>query len=153
MLQILACIAVIAPAHQGKLLVQEHGEFSPQFPLRLMGKDFKLILDQADALHLPMPATAASYAVNRKCAERSEELDFSSLMEEVRVIIATSGPGTDAAPPGTRSAALQERSFAPIAVMIFVYCSVPLTSTESQLTQVAASCHHRARHCRACTRG
>jgi hypothetical protein len=42
-----------------------------------MGKDVKLILGQADA-------TAASYAVNRKCAECSEELDFSSVMEEMR---------------------------------------------------------------------
>jgi 3-hydroxyisobutyrate dehydrogenase-like beta-hydroxyacid dehydrogenase len=74
MLQVLAHTAVVAPAHQGKLLRAEHDDFSPQFPLSLMGKDFKLILDQANALHLPMPATTASYAVNRKCAERGEEV-------------------------------------------------------------------------------
>lgn len=84
MLQVLAHTAVVAPAHQGKLLRAEHEDFSPQFPLGLMGKDFKLILDEAYQLHVPMPATTASYAVNRKSAERDEGMDFSSVMDEMR---------------------------------------------------------------------
>jgi 3-hydroxyisobutyrate dehydrogenase-like beta-hydroxyacid dehydrogenase len=84
MLEVLAQTAVVAPAHQGKLLRAEHEDFSPQFPLRLMGKDFRLILDEAYELHVPMPATAMSYTVNRKCAERGEELDFSSVIDEMR---------------------------------------------------------------------
>jgi 3-hydroxyisobutyrate dehydrogenase-like beta-hydroxyacid dehydrogenase len=84
MLEVLAHTAVVAPAHQGKLLRAEHEDFSPQFPLRLMGKDFKLILEEANELRVPMPATTASYAVNRKCAERGEGLDFSSVMDEMR---------------------------------------------------------------------
>jgi len=84
MLQVLAHTAVVTPAHQGKLLRAEHEDFSPQFPLGLMGKDFKLILDEAYQLHVPMPATTASYAVNRKSAERGEGMDFSSVMDEMR---------------------------------------------------------------------
>jgi 3-hydroxyisobutyrate dehydrogenase-like beta-hydroxyacid dehydrogenase len=63
MLQVLAHTAVVAPAHQGKLVRAEHDDFSPQFPLRLMGKDFKLILDEAYELQVSMPATTASCAV------------------------------------------------------------------------------------------
>src|SRR6202030_1577819 len=47
LLNVLSKTAVISPAHQNKLLRAEHDDYSPHFPLRLMNKDFKLILDKA----------------------------------------------------------------------------------------------------------
>src|ERR1700693_1464296 len=57
--EVLAQTAVVAPAHQETLPRAEHRDSSPQFPLRLMNKDFRLILDKAARLYAPMPATAA----------------------------------------------------------------------------------------------
>jgi 3-hydroxyisobutyrate dehydrogenase-like beta-hydroxyacid dehydrogenase len=51
--EVLAQTAVVAPAHQGKLPRAEHRDYSPQFPLRLMNKDFRLILDKAARLPFP----------------------------------------------------------------------------------------------------
>src|SRR5882724_4576655 len=42
----LAKTAVVAPAHLGKLATAKRNDYTPQFPLRLMGKDFNLILSK-----------------------------------------------------------------------------------------------------------
>ncbi len=47
LLEVLAKTAVVSRAHQNKLLRAEHDDYSPQFPLKLMNKDFRLILDKA----------------------------------------------------------------------------------------------------------
>jgi 3-hydroxyisobutyrate dehydrogenase-like beta-hydroxyacid dehydrogenase len=47
LLDILSQTAVVAPAHVGKLQRAMNGDYSPQFPLRLMNKDFGLILNLA----------------------------------------------------------------------------------------------------------
>src|ERR1700704_1327245 len=49
LLEVLSHTAVIAPAHLGKLSRVEHGDYSPQFALRLMNKDFRLVLETAAA--------------------------------------------------------------------------------------------------------
>ena len=82
MLGVLAKTAVIAPAHQGKLLRAARADYSPQFPLKLMRKDFGLILDLAGEERVPMPATMAASIANRSCEE--SDLDFSYVMEEMR---------------------------------------------------------------------
>jgi 3-hydroxyisobutyrate dehydrogenase-like beta-hydroxyacid dehydrogenase len=92
MLEVLAHTAVVAPAHQGKLLRAAQGDYSPQFPLRLMAKDFQLILDKAHELRVPMPATTVSDAVNHACAAQDDDLDFSGVIEEMwRLAMAGSG--------------------------------------------------------------
>src|SRR5207244_13208334 len=48
LLEALAQTAVIAPAHVGKLAGAAINDYSPQFPLRLMNKDFQLILKAAE---------------------------------------------------------------------------------------------------------
>ena len=83
MLEVLAKTAVIAPAHQGKLLRAAHDDYSPQFPLKLMQKDFGLILEVAREKRVPMPAAMAASIVNRASAENGD-LDFSFVMEEMR---------------------------------------------------------------------
>ena len=61
LLEVLAKTAVIAPAHLGKLARVAINDYTPQFPLRLMNKDFQLILKAAAQAHSPMPATEAAF--------------------------------------------------------------------------------------------
>jgi 3-hydroxyisobutyrate dehydrogenase-like beta-hydroxyacid dehydrogenase len=83
LLEVLAKTAVISPAHQNKLLRAEHDDYSPQFPLRLMNKDFKLILEKAGELGAPMPATAAALQINAARTAVDGDEDFSSVISEM----------------------------------------------------------------------
>jgi 3-hydroxyisobutyrate dehydrogenase len=83
LLQVLAKTAVVAPAHQNKLLRAEHDDYSPQFPLKLMNKDFRLILEKASELGAPMPVTAAALQVNAARAAINGNEDFSSVITEM----------------------------------------------------------------------
>jgi 3-hydroxyisobutyrate dehydrogenase-like beta-hydroxyacid dehydrogenase len=64
LLEVLSQTAVIAPAHVGKLAKAAINDYSPQFPLRLMNKDFQLILAAAAQEQIHMPATEAAFYVN-----------------------------------------------------------------------------------------
>jgi 3-hydroxyisobutyrate dehydrogenase-like beta-hydroxyacid dehydrogenase len=91
LLDVLSQTAVIAPAHAGKLARIAINDFTPQFPLRLMNKDFTLILKAAAEARIPMPATEAAFRVNSEELAGSEEEDFSAVlrrMEEVAGIAA-----------------------------------------------------------------
>jgi 3-hydroxyisobutyrate dehydrogenase len=86
LLEVLSKTAVIAPAHVGKLARAAANDYSPQFPLRLMNKDFELILNAAAKEHVSMPATEAAFSVNSEELAGSNETDFSAVlrrMEEV----------------------------------------------------------------------
>jgi len=86
LLQVLSQTAVIAPAHLGKLASTMVNDYHPQFPLRLMNKDFELILSAATEGHVRMPATEAAFSVNSEELAGGEEEDFSAVlrrMEEV----------------------------------------------------------------------
>lgn len=82
LLDVLAKTAVIAPAHQGKLLRAEHDDYSPQFPLKLMNKDFRLILEKAGEVGAPMPATAA-LQINAARNVVDGDQDFSIVIGEM----------------------------------------------------------------------
>ena len=91
LLDVLSQTAVIAPAHVGKLARVAINDYSPQFPLRLMHKDFQLILKAAAQEHLPMPVTEAAFRVNSDELAHHDEEDFSAVlrrMEEVAGIAA-----------------------------------------------------------------
>jgi 3-hydroxyisobutyrate dehydrogenase-like beta-hydroxyacid dehydrogenase len=93
LLEVLSHTALIAPAHMGKLARAAKNDYSPQFPLRLMNKDFQLILKAAALEHVPMPATEAAFRVNSDELANSTEEDFSAVlrrMEEVSIIAAIS---------------------------------------------------------------
>jgi 3-hydroxyisobutyrate dehydrogenase-like beta-hydroxyacid dehydrogenase len=60
LLNVLAQTAVVAPAQQNKLVRAAAKDYSPQFPMALMNKDFRLVMEQAAATGVPMPATAAA---------------------------------------------------------------------------------------------
>ncbi len=86
LLEVLSQTAVIAPAHVGKLAGAAINDYSPQFPLRLMHKDFQLILEASAQEHVFMPATVAAYRVNSDELALNGEEDFSGVlrrMEEV----------------------------------------------------------------------
>ena len=80
LLEVLAKTAVVAPAHVGKLARIAANDYSPQFPLRLMHKDFQLILDAAAQERLVMPATEAAFLVNSDELARGGEEDFSAVL-------------------------------------------------------------------------
>src|SRR5438270_2486251 len=92
LLEVLSKTAVIAPAHVGKLARVAQNDFSPQFPLRLMNKDFQLILKAAAREQVPMPATETAFRVNSDQLVLGDEQDFSAVlhrMEEVAGVAVT----------------------------------------------------------------
>lgn len=80
LLNVLSETAVVAPAHVGKLERAVKRDYSPQFPIRLMNKDFGLILNLAAAVGARMPAAGAAFEVNARQAEQGEEQDFSAVI-------------------------------------------------------------------------
>jgi 3-hydroxyisobutyrate dehydrogenase-like beta-hydroxyacid dehydrogenase len=86
LLDVLSQTALIAPAHAGKLAAAAINDYRPQFPLRLMHKDFQLILRASAQEHVFMPATVAAFRVNSDELAHNGEEDFSAVlrrMEEV----------------------------------------------------------------------
>src|ERR1700746_269901 len=86
LLEVLSQTAVVAPAHVGKLARVAANDYSPQFPLRLMNKNFQLILKEAAHGHISMPVTEAAFRVNSDEMVHANEEDFSAVlrrMEEV----------------------------------------------------------------------
>lgn len=83
LLQVLSQTAVVPPAHIGKLQRAMNNDYSPQFPLRLMNKDFELILRLAAAVGARVPATEAAFEVNTKRLADGQEEDFSSVILEM----------------------------------------------------------------------
>ena len=88
LLEVLSQTAVIAPAHVGKLAKAAINDYSPQFPLRLMNKDFQLILTAAAHEHVHMPATEAAFYVNADELANDElaqndEQDFSAVLRRM----------------------------------------------------------------------
>ncbi len=86
LLEVLAQTAVIAPAHVGKLAKVALNDYSPQFPLSLMNKDFQLILKAAAQERISMPTTEAAFYVNSDELLHNDEEDLSAVlrrMEEV----------------------------------------------------------------------
>ena len=80
-LQVLGETAVISPSQKSKLENARKDEYPAAFALRLMFKDFRLILETAMEVSVPMPATAAAVQVAaaehaRQLAAHSDE-DFS----------------------------------------------------------------------------
>ena len=86
LLEVLSKTAVIAPAHLGKLSKAATNDYSEQFPLRLMHKDFKLILDTALQERVSMPATEAAFYVNSDELARNANGDFSAVLKRMEEV-------------------------------------------------------------------
>jgi 3-hydroxyisobutyrate dehydrogenase-like beta-hydroxyacid dehydrogenase len=83
LMTVLSKTAVVAPAHVGKLLRAIRNDYGAQFPLRLMNKDFRLILETASDLNLELPATEAAFEVNRDALDLGPDEDFSIVIREM----------------------------------------------------------------------
>jgi 3-hydroxyisobutyrate dehydrogenase len=87
LLDVLGATVVLSPSQRSKLENVRKDAYPPTFPLRLMFKDFGLILDTAMGLSAAMPITAAAQQVcaaefARQRADRRDE-DFSSVVRAV----------------------------------------------------------------------
>jgi 3-hydroxyisobutyrate dehydrogenase-like beta-hydroxyacid dehydrogenase len=95
MLDVLSQTAVVAPAHVGKLQRAMSRDYSPQFPIRLMNKDFGLILELASTVGARMPAAGAAFEINARQSDEGAEQDFSAviLQMEKRAHLGSGGNG------------------------------------------------------------
>jgi 3-hydroxyisobutyrate dehydrogenase-like beta-hydroxyacid dehydrogenase len=83
LLEVLSHTALIAPAHSGKLARIAINDYTPQFPLRLMNKDFRLILKAAAHEHISMPVTEAAFRINSDELAHAIEEDFSAVVRQM----------------------------------------------------------------------
>jgi 3-hydroxyisobutyrate dehydrogenase len=95
LLDVLSQTAVVAPAHVGKLQRAIKSDYSPQFPIRLMNKDFGLILELAATVGARMPAAGAAFEINARQSDEGAEQDFSAviLQMEKRAHLSSNGNG------------------------------------------------------------
>jgi len=91
LLTVLSKTAVIAPAHVGKLAKAAVNDYAQQFPLRLMNKDFQLILEAAAQENVAMPATEAAFYVNSEELARNAEEDFSAVLRRMEEVAGVEG--------------------------------------------------------------
>jgi 3-hydroxyisobutyrate dehydrogenase-like beta-hydroxyacid dehydrogenase len=80
LLDVLSQTAVVAPAHVGKLQRAMKSDYSPQFPIRLMNKDFGLIFNLAAAVGARLPAAGAAFEINARQSDEGAEQDFSAVI-------------------------------------------------------------------------
>jgi 3-hydroxyisobutyrate dehydrogenase-like beta-hydroxyacid dehydrogenase len=85
---VLAQTAVIAPAHAGKLPRAARGDYIPQFPLPLMNKDFRLILQLAADVGASMPDASASFQMNTQAMAAYADQDFSAVIKSMEHLTA-----------------------------------------------------------------
>jgi 3-hydroxyisobutyrate dehydrogenase-like beta-hydroxyacid dehydrogenase len=89
---VLSQTAVIPPALVGKLGRAVLNDYSPQFPLRLMNKDFGLILEAAAAAWVPLPATAAAFQINVAESANETDEDFSAVIRQMEKLAHSDSP-------------------------------------------------------------
>jgi 3-hydroxyisobutyrate dehydrogenase len=90
LLEVIGKTAVVSPSQISKLRNVSSGAYPPAFPLRLMFKDFGLVVDTAMHLSAVMPSTAAAQQMcavefaRQSAAHRDE--DFSSIIRTMEQI-------------------------------------------------------------------
>ena len=86
LLEVLAKTAVMPPALAGKLERISRGDYSAQFPLELMNKDFRLVLETAAEVKVAMPSTAAAFQMNSAGLAGGGGADFSVVVELMKAL-------------------------------------------------------------------
>jgi 3-hydroxyisobutyrate dehydrogenase-like beta-hydroxyacid dehydrogenase len=79
MLDVLSKTAVIAPAFVGKIKKIKNGDYSPEFPLRLMSKDMDLAMNAAKSSGAVLPAAAAAQSVLASNISANGDLDLAAI--------------------------------------------------------------------------
>jgi len=86
MLTALGSTAVVSPAQKGKFENITRGEFPTAFALRMMSKDYGLILRLAESLSVAMPAVAAAKQIDavEQARTHGREEDFSAVIRTMQ---------------------------------------------------------------------
>lgn len=84
----LAKTAVVSPVQAGKLATTKRHDYAPQFPIRLMHKDFGLALSAAARAGISLPAAEAAAAVNAAEVASGGEEDFSAVVRRMEQEVA-----------------------------------------------------------------
>ena len=79
----LAKTAVVSPVQVAKLESTKRSDYTPQFPIRLMHKDFGLALSAAGRAGISLPAAEAAAAVNATETASGGEEDFSAVVRRM----------------------------------------------------------------------
>jgi 3-hydroxyisobutyrate dehydrogenase len=79
LLDVLSRTAIIPPALAGKFQKIKRGDYSPEFPLRLMSKDMDLVMETAATAGASLPASAVAQAQLAAARESSGDLDLSAI--------------------------------------------------------------------------
>ncbi|MBB2201235.1 NAD(P)-dependent oxidoreductase [Gluconacetobacter tumulisoli] len=72
-------VAVISPHHKRKLKAAHVGDFSPQFPTRLMQKDMRLLMTDAARMEAALPTMAATTQLLSLTRRLHPDEDYSAL--------------------------------------------------------------------------
>jgi 3-hydroxyisobutyrate dehydrogenase-like beta-hydroxyacid dehydrogenase len=79
MLDVLSRTAVIPPAFVGKFQKIKNGDYSPEFPLRLMSKDMDLVMNAARASGAVLAAATAAQSVLASNISANGDLDLAAI--------------------------------------------------------------------------
>ncbi|MGA3049262.1 MAG: NAD(P)-dependent oxidoreductase [Terracidiphilus sp.] len=79
LLDVLSKTAVVAPAMAGKFRKIKDGDYSPEFPLRLMSKDMDLVMDAAMMSGADLPAASVAQTVLACNVPASGNLDLAAI--------------------------------------------------------------------------
>jgi 3-hydroxyisobutyrate dehydrogenase-like beta-hydroxyacid dehydrogenase len=79
LLDVLSKTAVVAPAMSGKIRKIKDGDYTPEFPLRLMSKDMDLVMDAAAKSGADLPAASVAQTVLACNVPTSGNLDLSAI--------------------------------------------------------------------------
>ena len=79
LLDVLSRTAVVAPAMAGKFKKIKDGDYSPEFPLRLMSKDMDLVMNASRASGADLPAASVADLVLATNLSASGDLDLAAI--------------------------------------------------------------------------
>jgi len=79
LLDVLSKTAVMPPAFVGKLKKIKDGDYSPEFPLRLMSKDMDLVMNAAKAAGADLPAASVVRSVLAANVRERGDLDVAAI--------------------------------------------------------------------------
>jgi 3-hydroxyisobutyrate dehydrogenase-like beta-hydroxyacid dehydrogenase len=80
LLGVLSKTAVMPPGFLGKLQKINDGDYSPEFPLRLMSKDMDLVMDAAKTSGADLPAASVAQSVLASSVPESGDLDLAAII-------------------------------------------------------------------------
>lgn len=83
LLDVLSKTTLIPPALTGKIEKIRNGDYSPQFPLRLMSKDMDLVMEAAETSSAVLPAAAVVQSVLASSLSANGDLDLAAVASVV----------------------------------------------------------------------